>query len=158
MCIKHHLTHWGWVRHLCISKQIIIVSNNGLSPGRCQAIIWTNAGILLIGLLGINSSEIFNQNVYIFIHENAFENVWKIAAILSRPQCDNSLRPIWTTWTSSAVQESPLNLITHSLRPRDSYMHHWMESSLVQVMVWLLEPSHFLNQCWLHVSHKFQFE
>ena len=27
------------------------VSGNGLSPGRCQAIIWTNAGILLIGPL-----------------------------------------------------------------------------------------------------------
>ena len=29
-----------------------------------------------------------NRNLYIFIHENAFEYVaWKIAAILSRPQC-----------------------------------------------------------------------
>ena len=27
-------------------------SDNGLSPGRHQAIIWTNAGILLIGPLG----------------------------------------------------------------------------------------------------------
>ena len=33
-------------------------SDNGLSPGRHQAIIWTNAGILLIGLLGTNFSEI----------------------------------------------------------------------------------------------------
>ena len=30
----------------------------------------------------------FNQNSYIFIQENAFENVvWKTVAILSRPQC-----------------------------------------------------------------------
>ena len=30
----------------------------------------------------------FNKNLYIFIKENAFENVvWKMAAILSRPQC-----------------------------------------------------------------------
>ena len=29
-----------------------------------------------------------NRNVYVFIQENAFENVvWKMAAILSRPQC-----------------------------------------------------------------------
>ena len=36
-----------------------ISSDNGLSPGRRQAIIWTNAGgILLTGPLGINFSEI----------------------------------------------------------------------------------------------------
>ena len=44
--------------HICISKQTIIGSDNGLSPGRRQAIIWTNAGILLIGPLGTNFSEI----------------------------------------------------------------------------------------------------
>ena len=44
-----HLTHWGRVTHICISKLTIIGSDNGLSPGRRQAIIWTNAGILLIG-------------------------------------------------------------------------------------------------------------
>ena len=37
---------------------VIIGSDNGLSPGRRQAIIWTNAGILLIETLGTNSSEI----------------------------------------------------------------------------------------------------
>ena len=43
--------------HICVSKQSIIGSDNGLSPGRRQAIIWTNAGILLIGPLGTNFSE-----------------------------------------------------------------------------------------------------
>ena len=52
------LTHWGRVTHICVSNLIIIGSDNGLSPGRRQAIIWTNAGILLIGLLGTNFSEI----------------------------------------------------------------------------------------------------
>ena len=41
-----------------IYKQTIIGSDNGLSPGRCKVIIWTNAGILLIGPLGTNFSEI----------------------------------------------------------------------------------------------------
>ena len=41
----------------CISKVTIIGSDNGLSPPRDQAIIWTNAGILLIGPLGINCKE-----------------------------------------------------------------------------------------------------
>ena len=52
------LTYWGRVTHICVGKQTIIVSDNGLSPGRRQAIIWTNAGILLIGPLGTNFSEI----------------------------------------------------------------------------------------------------
>ena len=52
------LTHWGWVMHICINKPTIIGSDNGLSPGRRQAIIKTNAGILLIPTLGTNFSEI----------------------------------------------------------------------------------------------------
>ena len=54
----HVLTYWGRVTHVCVSKLTIIGSDNGLSPDRRQAIIWTNAGILLIGPLGINFSEI----------------------------------------------------------------------------------------------------
>ena len=55
------LTHWGRVTHICISKIIIIGSDNGLSSGRRQAIIWTNDGILLIGPLRTNFSEIWIQ-------------------------------------------------------------------------------------------------
>ena len=42
-----------------IIKMTIIGWDNGLSPGRHQAIIWTNAGIFLIGPLGTKLSEIF---------------------------------------------------------------------------------------------------
>ena len=52
------LTHWGRVTHICVGELTITVPYNGLSPGRRQAIIWTNAGILLIGPLGTNFSEI----------------------------------------------------------------------------------------------------
>ena len=48
------LTHWGRVTHKCVVELTIIGSDNGLSPGRRQAIIWTNAGILQIGPLGTN--------------------------------------------------------------------------------------------------------
>ena len=44
--------------HICVSKLTIIISDNGLLPGRHQAIIWTNAGILFTWLLGTNFSEI----------------------------------------------------------------------------------------------------
>ena len=52
------LTHWGRVTQICVGKLAIIGSDNGLSPGRRQAIIWTNAGMLLIGPLGTNFSAI----------------------------------------------------------------------------------------------------
>ena len=44
--------------HICINKLTIIGSDNGLSPDWHQAIIWTNADLLLIGPLGTNISEI----------------------------------------------------------------------------------------------------
>ena len=54
----HRRSHWGRVTHICVSKLTIIVSDNGLSPGRRQAIISTNSGILLILPLGTNFSDI----------------------------------------------------------------------------------------------------
>ena len=44
--------------YICIDKLTIIDSDNGLSPGQHQVIIWTDAGILLIGPLGTNFNEI----------------------------------------------------------------------------------------------------
>ena len=55
--IAHLLTHWGRVMHICIGKLIIIGSDNGLSPDRRQAIIWTNAELLSIGPLRTYFSE-----------------------------------------------------------------------------------------------------
>ena len=52
------LTNWSRVTHICSSKLTVIGSDDGLSPGGHQAIIWTKAGILLIGLLGTNFGEI----------------------------------------------------------------------------------------------------
>ena len=56
--------------HICVRKLTIIGSDNGLSPGRRQAIIWTNAGILLIRILGTNLSEILGE-----IHSLAFSKM-----------------------------------------------------------------------------------
>ena len=52
------LTHWSRVTHIWVGKLTIIGSDNGLSPERRPAIIWTNAGIVLIGPLETNFSEI----------------------------------------------------------------------------------------------------
>ena len=84
----NQLTHWGRVTHICASKLTIIGSDDGLLPGRRQAIIWTNDGILLIRTFRTQYQWHRKRNSYIFIQENAFQNVVrKMAAILSRPQC-----------------------------------------------------------------------
>ena len=76
--------------HICVSKLTIIGSDNGLSPGRRQAIIWTNGqwwnivNWTLGNKVQLNLNR--NLNIFIFIQENA---VWKMVAILSRPQCVN---------------------------------------------------------------------
>ena len=52
------LTHWGRVTHICVSIPTTTGSDNGLSLDRRQAIIRTNARILLRGTLGTNFSGI----------------------------------------------------------------------------------------------------
>ena len=77
------LTHWGRVTHICVSNLTIIDSDNGLSPGRYQAIIWTNAGILLIRTLETNFSEILCE-----IHTSSFtKKHLKVSSAKWRPFC-----------------------------------------------------------------------
>ena len=77
------LTHWGRVTHICVGKLTNIDSDNGLSPGRRQAIIWTKAGILLIGPLGTNFSEFL-----IIIHTFSFNKMHlKMSSAKWRPFC-----------------------------------------------------------------------
>ena len=77
------LTHWGRVKHICVSKLNIIGSDNGLSPYRRQAIIWTNAGILLIGPLGTNFSEISIENLTFSLKKMHL----KVSSAERRPFC-----------------------------------------------------------------------
>ena len=69
--------------HICVGKLTIIGSDNGLSPGRRQAIIWTNAGILLIRHLATNVSEIL-----IGIQAFSFKKMYfKMSSAKWRPFC-----------------------------------------------------------------------
>ena len=82
------LIHWGQVTLICFGKLNTIGSDNGLSPGRHQAIIWTNDVIFLIGTLRKKLQWSFNWNSYIFFQENALEiAVGEMATILSRSHC-----------------------------------------------------------------------
>ena len=77
------LTHWGRLTHLFVGNLTIIGPDNGLSPGRRQAIIWTNAAILLIGPWGTNFSQIT-----IGIHTFSFKKIHlKMASAKWRPFC-----------------------------------------------------------------------
>ena len=70
--------------HICIGNLAIIGSDNGLSPGWCQAIIWTNTLWNLVNWTLRNKLKWnFNQNSYIFVQENAFEDVCEFFLSLS---------------------------------------------------------------------------
>ena len=87
----HELTHWGRVTHICVSKLTIIGSDNGLAPSRCQAITWTNAGIVLIQSTATNFREILRE-----ILTFSFK---KMHLKISSAKC----RPFWLS----------LNVLTH---------------------------------------------
>ena len=74
------MTHMN-ISHVSVNKAIT-VSDNGLVPNRRQAIIWTNAGLLLIKSLNTNLN--FIQTTMILYKKMHFK---KMAVILSRPQC-----------------------------------------------------------------------
>ena len=63
------LTQAEWRIYVSVNLTII-GSDNGLPPDRRQAIIWTNAGILLIRTSGTNLSEILGE-----IHSFSFKKM-----------------------------------------------------------------------------------
>ena len=69
--------------HICVSNLTIIGSDNGLSPGRRQAIIWTNDGILVIETLGTHFSEILIE-IQTF---SFWKNRLKVSSAKWRPFC-----------------------------------------------------------------------
>ena len=80
--------------HICVVKLTITGSDNGLLPGRRQA-IWTNAGILLIGPLGIN----FIENL-IGIQTFSFKKIHlKMSSAKWRPFCLGLNALNWVCYT-----------------------------------------------------------
>ena len=77
------LTDWGQETHICVSKLTIIGSDNGLSPDWRQAIIWTNAGLLLIRPLGTNFSEILIEILIFSLKKMHL----KVSSAKRRPFC-----------------------------------------------------------------------
>ena len=115
--------------HICVGKLTIIGSYNGLSPGRRQAIIWTNAGVLFIWPLVTNFNEIPTE-IYIFsfkkMHLKMSSGKW-------RPFCLGL--NVWSRWLplpgSPWVAQSgnhPLACMTHVFFVR-GWDDIWRETS-----------------------------
>ena len=111
--IQIQLTHWGRVTHICVSKLTILGSDNGLSPEKRQVIICTNAGLLLIGPLGTNFSEILIK----LLTFSSQKMRLKVLSVKRRPFCLS------------------LNVLTHSDRDKMAIIYQstfsnafsWME-------------------------------
>ena len=136
------LTHWRRVMHICIGKLTNIGSDNALSPGRRQAIIWTNAGILLIGPLWTNFSEIL-----IRIETSWFNKMhFKMSSAKWRPFC----------LSLDVLMESMIFVIKH-------YKEYWFEFPRfvywylkdTPAIVSLREVSRFDSDCVLHADRTF---
>ena len=126
---------------MCVSKLIIIGPDNGLSPGRRQAIIWTNAGILLIRALGTNLTEVLGEIHTFSFKKNVFENlVFEMASILPRPQCVNITPSIDRIHTGP---EPPIIILIDVLVPdcdsvdysQTSNMRHSLMGNIIVVRI-----------------------
>ena len=119
LLVSFLLTHWGRVTHIYVNKLTIIGSDNGLSPGRRQAIIWTNAAILLIEPLETNFSEILIE-----IQTFSFKKMHlKMSSGKWRPSCLglNELTPnipCFFYWQNNVIQNGR----------RDSTKYHSISS------------------------------
>ena len=134
--------------HICVSKLTIICSENGLSPGQCQAVIWTIDGILLIWPLCANLSEKFIEieNLHSW---NTFESdVCKMSAILSQ-------RP-WWMWVIQLLPNHNKTLISIVFF-FVSYFHHgkercciiWLCMLWLQLLIWI----YFSTICFWRMSN-----
>ena len=91
-----------WVTHICISKLTTIGWDTGLSPGWHQAIISTNAGILLIQTLGTNVSVIISE-----IHTFSMKKMHLKTSVKWCPFClslNLSMHAFWlVSWKISII-------------------------------------------------------
>ena len=124
--ILQTLTHWGRMTHICVSELTIIGSDNGLSPERRQAIIWTSAGILLIEPLGTNFNEISIAVQTFFFH----------------------LRKMYLKMSSAKRRPLCLGLDVLKL-----YVLIWIHSiKFSQNQLWETQRHHYMTACFPHLS------
>ena len=135
------LTHWGRATHICVGKLTIIGSDNGLSPGRRQAIIWTSAGILLIGPLRTNFSEILIE-IYTF----SFKKIdLKVSSGKWRPSC------LGLNVLTTCLQR--LKLYGHTKSSKESRLWPLLLTGLTLIPPWISNYIHY--KVWGEINYPF---
>ena len=134
-------TLWDRVTCICVRKVTIIGSDNGLSPARRQAIIWTNDGILLNRSLGTNFGEILIKT-----HIFAFDEMYlkMSSAIFSRPRRIKMIIALFFKFKRVRSGGYPTGFMiapTHGIYSR-SVLFHLSDSYVLQMnMYHILYPS-----------------
>ena len=123
MAHDNKLTHWGRATHICVTKVgyhwfrqwLVACSAPSHYLNKCWIIVnWT-----LVNIFQWN----FNQNTTFFIDKNAFDNVvWKMSAILSRPQCVNGRIKVNTSYDKTKTID-----ITQVNQIKENRMYTWFE-------------------------------
>ena len=135
------LIDWGRVTNICVGNLAIIGSDNCLSPGRRHAIIWTDAGILLIGPSETDLNEILIKN-----QTFSFKKIYLKRSPDSKVH-EANMGPIWGRQDPGGPQVGPMNFAVwivrkmaailswppcvNILRPSDAYIHRWFMSSFI---------------------------
>ena len=147
----NELTHWSRVMHICVSKLTIIGSDNGFSPGRHQAIIWTNAGILLIGPLGINFNET-SIEIHTFslkkIHLKLSSGKWRpfclglnVLIVFGCSVCSAICYMGWLLFSHRMTTVKPMGGLVHKSHHRDCVTSDWRFSGLITQNINLLNKN-----------------
>ena len=161
---------------MCVGNLTIVGSDNGLSPGRRQAIIWTNIANwtfkkqILVEIfpftkmhlkvssalwrsfcLGINVLICYTSTNF-FIYYDYYIAPKTVRNVI----CQKWGRNRGTIFSKDFRIDGCGNRI-NSLWPDDVIWWHISGSTLAQVMAFCLTaPSHYLNQCW-HIINKVQW-
>ena len=144
-----NLTHWGRATHICVGNITSISSDNGLSPDRRQAIVWTNTGMYSIGPLWTNFNEIL-----IKIRTFSFKKIHlKMSSAKWRPFCLglNVLKMLCSRWQPCCCvfttmvywgeNRSAKEANSHTVYPK-KYAHGFVVLCFVVVMQSFIMNSH----------------
>ena len=117
------LTHWGRVPHICVGNLTIIGPDNGLSPGRRQAIIRTNAGLLSNGPL----RTCFSENLIKKTQEFSFKKMLAKMSGKWRPSClDLNMFMSNRSGSSDYTFLESMNLKPEPIWPAaECFLTHW---------------------------------
>ena len=156
--------------HICVSRLTITGSDNGLLPGRRQAIIWTNAGILLIVPLGTNFSENLIEILTFSFTQTLLWSHQSVAWICNSKSHNivgsNYLSMPWIFWVQDSPEIDKITSFKHShialRRKKHIYMtgmygylfHYEINFCIPSVLMWRVstfhETVHDANMCFCY--------